>query len=204
MYNELFMQPEYPHRSYLFGCRTAQEKPSSHDYYASPLMMSSAQKLRSAMSFIHGNILVLSITNLLANFSRALVFRYASLYILALNGDATKLGLINALVPLIGLFLFPIAGYIADYVGQVKIIALSNYLSTAVILLFVLAPNWQWIAVAMLLRGVVTLQFPARSAMIVDSLSPEERGKGWGTMNTIASVLSIFAPWSAGTIVQIS
>lgn len=155
------------------------------------------------MRFMHGNILILSITNLLGNFSRALVFPYASLYILALDGDATKVGLINALAPLIGLFLFPVAGYIADYAGRVKIIALSNYLSAAVILLFVLAPSWQWIAVAMLLRGVVTLQFPARSAMIADSLSPEERGKGLGAMNTIASVLSIFAPWIAGTIVQI-
>lgn len=151
---------------------------------------------------MQGNILVLSITNLLGNFSRAMVFPYASLYILALGGEAEQIGFINALSPLIGLVLFPIAGHIADNAGRVRIIAFSYYLSGSFLLLFILAPNWQWVAVATLLRGVMALQFPARSAIIADSLSPQERGTGIATMNTLAGTLSIIAPYVAGTIIE--
>lgn len=160
------------------------------------------QKLRSTFQFMQGNILVLSITNLLGNFSRAMVFPYASLYILALGGEAAQIGFINALSPLMGLFLFPIAGYIADNAGRVRIIVFSYYLAGSFLLLFILAPNWQWIAVATLLRGVMSLQFPARSAIIADSLAPGERGKGIATMNTIGGALSIFAPYLAGSVVE--
>ncbi|MCB9150344.1 MAG: hypothetical protein H6641_16440 [Caldilineaceae bacterium] len=73
------------------------------------------------------------------------------------------------------MLLFPIAGYVADNAGQVRIIALSYYLSGTFLLLFILAPSWQWIAVATLLRRVMALQFPARSAIIADSLSPQQR-----------------------------
>ncbi len=161
-----------------------------------------AQRLRSRFQFMQGNILVLSITNLLGNFSRAMVFPYTSLYILALGGEAAQIGFINALSPLIGLFLFPIAGHITDNAGRVRIIVFSYYLSGSFLLLYVLAPNWQWIAVATLLRGVMALQFPARSAIIADSLAPEQRGTGIATMNTLAGTLSIVAPYVAGTIIE--
>lgn len=160
------------------------------------------QRLRDAFQFMRGNILVLSLTQLLGNFSRAMVFPYTSLFILALGGEAAQIGYITALSPLIGLVLFPIAGYITDNAGRVRIIAFSYYLSGSFLLLFVLAPSWQWIAVAMLLRGVMALQFPARSAMIADSLTPEERGRGIATMNTISGTLSIIAPYIAGAIVE--
>jgi len=151
---------------------------------------------------MRGNMLVLALTQLLGNFSRAMVFPYTSLYILALGGEAAQIGYITALSPLIGLVLFPIAGHITDNAGRVRIIAFSYYLSGSFLLFFVLAPTWQWIAVAMLLRGVMALQFPARSAMIADSLTPEERGTGIATMNTISGTLSIVAPYIAGAIVE--
>ncbi|MCB0083339.1 MAG: MFS transporter [Caldilineaceae bacterium] len=160
------------------------------------------QRWRHAFQFMQGNMLVLSLTNLLGNFSRAMVFPYTSLFILALGGSATQIGFINSLAPLLGLLLFPIAGYVADNAGRVRIIALSYYLSGTFLLLFILAPSWQWIAVATLLRGVMALQFPARSAIIADSLSPQQRGTGIATMNTIAGTLSIFAPYIAGAVVE--
>ena len=165
--------------------------------------MITLQTLRNSFRFLHGNILVISVTTLLGNFSRAMVFPYASLYILALGGSPEEIGFINALAPLGGLILFPIGGYLADNAGRARMIAFANYLAGAVVLIFVLAQSWQWIAVGMLLRSIISLQFPARSAIVADSLSPEDRGKGIATMNTISSTLSIFAPFIAGTVVAL-
>lgn len=165
--------------------------------------MSRPQSLRNAFSFMRGNMLVFSATDLLGNFCRRMVFPYASLYILALGGDAPRIGLVNSLGPLAGLVMFPIGGYLADHAGRVKLIALASYLQGAILLMYVLAPRWEAIAVAMLLQGFMVFQFPASSALIADSLSPRDRGKGIATMNTIAGALAIFAPYVAGTAVSV-
>jgi len=158
--------------------------------------------LKNALSFMRGNMLVLTITNLLGQFCRSMVFPYASLYILALGGEPAQIGQINALMPLAGLFLFPIAGYIADHVGRVKLIGYSGFFSGVMLLLYVLAPSWHWLAVAALLRGVVILQFPASSAIMADSLTPENRGIGIATMNTMGGVLAILSPYLAGALLD--
>jgi MFS family permease len=64
------------------------------------------------------------------------------------------------------------------------------------------APSWELIAVASLLQGLGSIQFPARSALIADSLLPGDRGKGIAMMNTMATTLAIFAPYLAGIIVE--
>ena len=43
------------------------------------------------LQFMRGNMLVLTLSNLLGNFSRAMVFPYTSLFILALGGDAAQI-----------------------------------------------------------------------------------------------------------------
>ena len=99
---------------------------------------------------------------------------------------------------------FPIAGYLTDRASRVKLIVLGNYLSVAFLLIYVLAFRWEIIAIASLMSGLVVLGFPPRSALIADSLSPEDRGRGIATMDTISSGLSIFAPYIAGIVVELS
>ena len=164
--------------------------------------MSKNRSLHDAFRFMYGNMMVFSVSDLLGNFARAMVFPYASLYILALGGDATQIGLVNSLGPLAGLIMFPIAGYVADQASRVKLILFGSYFSVAIVLMYVLAPSWELIAVAALLRGFAVLPFPARSALIADSLSPENRGRGIATMNTISNGLAIFAPYIAGVVID--
>ena len=80
----------------------------------------------NAKRLMSGNIMVFSITGLLGNFARAMVFPYASLYVLALGGDARTIGWVNFLRPLAGLIAFPIAGYLTDRASRVKLIVLGN------------------------------------------------------------------------------
>ena len=92
------------------------------------------RSLGDAFRFVSGNTLIISVTGMLGNFARAMVFPYLSLYILALGGNATQIGLINSLKPLAGLIAFPIAGYIADHASRVKLIVLANFLSALLVL----------------------------------------------------------------------
>src|SRR5512133_326878 len=132
-------------------------------------MAERAGLLRDALQPLRGNIGVFSLTDLTGNFCRSMVFPYASLYILALGGDVTQIGLVNALAPLAGLIAFPIGGYLADHTSRVKLIVLSQVLSGVIGLVYVFAPSWQAIAAAALIQGFMVVQFPSYSALIADS-----------------------------------
>jgi MFS family permease len=165
-------------------------------------MMLKVQALCERFRFVRGNYTVITLTRILGMFSRSMVFPYASLFILALDGDPTQIGLVNALKPLAGLLMFPIAGYLTDHVGRVKLIAAGGYLSGTVVLMFVVAPNWQVVALASLLQGFMVLSFPPESALIADSLSAADRATGIATMNTATNALAMFSPFLAGLIVD--
>lgn len=164
--------------------------------------MPKVRSLLGLAKFMRGNILVLTITRTLGMFCRSMVFPYASLYILALGGEPAQIGFVNSLSPLAGLIMFPLGGYLADRAGRVRLVALGGYLSSAILLLYILAPNWQAIAVARLLYGFLVFQFPPTSAIIADSLSPEHRATGVATMNTISGLFAIVAPYLAGTLID--
>lgn len=164
--------------------------------------MSRIQALRDNFSYMRGNVLVISITDLLGNFSRRMLFPYASLYILALGGSAAQIGFINSLGPLLGLIMFPLSGHLSDQTGRVKLIVLGNFFSAIFVFMYVVTPSWELIAVATALRGLLVIQFPAKSALIADSLTPKERGRGIAAMNTISNAMAIFAPFLAGTVVE--
>jgi MFS family permease len=132
-----------------------------------------------------------------------MVMPYASLYVLALGGESSQIGVINSLRPLAGLVMFPLAGYFTDRAGRKKLIAIAGYLSAATMMLYVFAPSWEWIALAAFLQGFMVIMFPPTSAIMADSLAPENRGVGIATMNTLASVLGMFSPYIAAILIQI-
>ncbi|MFT5365924.1 MAG: DHA1 family multidrug resistance protein-like MFS transporter [Candidatus Latescibacterota bacterium] len=152
--------------------------------------------------FMRGNILVLSISGALGMFSRSMAFPFTPLFILSLGGQPTDIGIIFALGPLGGLLVFPIAGYLADHTSRAKLIAFTGYFSSITILLYVFAQSWHWIALARLVQGFSVLQNPASSAIIADSLPPENRGRGMATMMTFSGTLAIFAPYLAGLLLD--
>ncbi|MEE2657592.1 MAG: MFS transporter [Candidatus Latescibacterota bacterium] len=148
--------------------------------------------------FLRGNLLVLTVSGSLGMFCRAMVFPYVPLYILSLGGDAEEVGFVYAMGPLAGLLVFPLGGYLADRLHRPRMIAFTGYLQAACLLINVLAPSWEWIAAAMLLNGFAAFQFPASSALLADSIPPQNRGRGMATMAALSGTVALAAPWVAG------
>jgi len=158
--------------------------------------------LRERLEFMNANLRILTIRQTLSKFFRRMVTPYSSLYILALGGDSARVGVVNSLHPLAGLLMFPISGYITDRRGRVKLIALAGYLSALTMLLYLVAPSWEWIALGALLQGFMVFEYPPTSAIMADSIDPKSRGTAVATMNTISSTLSMFSPYIAGVILE--
>ena len=164
--------------------------------------MTKNRSFRDALRFIQGNNLVFALTDLLGNFARGMVMPYASLYILALGGDTTQIGLASSIRPLAGLLMFPIGGYISDHARRVRLVVLGSCFSAAITLMYIFAPRWEVLAVAALLQGFAVFSLPARSSLIAASLPPEDRGRGIAAQNTISSSLTLFAPYIGGIVVD--
>jgi len=158
--------------------------------------------LRSSFRHLTGNILIFGLSDLLGNFARSMVFPYASLFILALGGNAAQIGLVALVSQIAGLVLLPIAGHITDHSDRVRIIVVSGLLAGLFPLINVFAPTWQYAALAALLSGMIVVQFPAYASLIADSLPLAGRGQGIGVLNTLSSSLAIVAPYLAGVVIE--
>jgi MFS family permease len=153
-------------------------------------------------SFLKGNVLVMTITRTLGFFARGAVFPYVSLYVLALGGTTTDVGFIDSLRPLASLLIFPIAGLLADRSGRVKLIVIAGYLSALTYLFHVFANDWIMLAVGNFINGMIVFHFPAQSALMADSLLPEQRGIGFATSSAIPGAIAVVAPYFAGYLID--
>ncbi len=158
--------------------------------------------VRERFNFMRGNLLVLTVRQTIGMFFRGMVFPYASLFILEVGGTSSQIGIVNSLRPLAGLLMFPISGYLTDRTSRVKLIALAGYLSAASMLLYVFAPSWEWIALGALIQGFMVFQFPPTSAILADSLTPENRGNGIAAMNSLATGFSLFSSYIACMLLE--
>jgi len=99
--------------------------------------------------------------------------------------------------------MFPISGYLADRTSRVKLIALADLLSAVTMLFYVFARSWEWIALGSLIQGFMVFSFPPTSAILADSLDPQNRGVGIAVMNTLANAIAMFSPYIAAIVLQI-
>ncbi len=159
---------------------------------------------RERFEFMNKNLRILTIRQTVGMFFRRMVMPYSSLFILAVGGDSSQVGVVNSLRPLAGLLIFPISGTLTDRTGRVKLIALAGYLTALTMLLYVFAPSWEWIALGALLQGFMVFQFPPSSAILADSIGPRNRGIGIATMGALANTFAMFSPYIAAVILETS
>jgi MFS family permease len=147
---------------------------------------------------MRGNLLVFTVGDAFRQLSMFITFPYFSLYVLALGGSPVDIGIVNSLRPLLGLFIYPIAGYISDHYNRVRVITITGYLSASLWLVFMLAPDWRFLALGNLLMGAMTFYFPAANSLMADSLPENRRGAGYSLWYGIPSAIGIVSPFIGG------
>jgi MFS family permease len=157
---------------------------------------------RGMFWFIRGNVLVLMVCRVLWSFSTSIVYPFFSLYILALNGSNTEIGLINSLGIVAGLILYPMGGYIADRAGRVKLIGYSTIVYAFTHIFFVLANDWRIVAVGQFTSQLLLFYMPAMNALEADSLPPGVRGRGYAVIMAVPTAVRIVAPVVGGYVID--
>lgn len=160
------------------------------------------QTVREIFSFMKGNVLVMTVCECVWRASIDIIWPFLPLYVLHLGGSYETIGLIMAGGNLASMILYPLGGYIADYQGRIKLIAYMTFIYGASFLIPAFTNSWQWLAVGMFVQSLVTFYFPARQALIADSIPPEKRGIGFAATVAIPSAFGIAAPVIGGWLID--
>jgi MFS family permease len=160
------------------------------------------RSLKNRFAFMKGNLTILTIRQVVGMFFRRMVLTYSSLFVLSVGGSSAQIGIINSVRPLAGLIMFPIAGYLTDRTSRVKLIAIADLMTGLTMLSYVIAPSWEWIAAGALIQGFMVFSFPPVSAIMADSMEPQNRGVGVAMMNTISTLISMFSPYIAALVLE--
>jgi MFS family permease len=151
--------------------------------------------------FIKGNIRTLMICRVLWSLSTSIVYPYFSFYIMALGGTSKEIGFVSSIGILAGMVLYPIGGFLADKSGRVKLIGYSTVLYALAHIPFVIAQDWQMLALGQMLAHLLLFYTPAMNALSSDSLPPGVRGRGFAIMMAVPQAIRIIAPSVGGWLI---
>jgi MFS family permease len=165
--------------------------------------MKSALHLQNSYSFIKGNFLILILTWILMNFSGPIPSTYSSLYFKGLGANDFLLGVIGFAGSIaLALVQFP-GGYLADKHGRRWLVVTMTYGMTLSYIFFIIAPTWQFIVLGLVIQNFCLLYQPALFAIMLDSVPPEKRGKGFTLQNVVNNLVSLPAAIIAGFLILI-
>jgi MFS family permease len=157
----------------------------------------------SLREVLRGNVLVVTMGTIIRQLSLFITFPFFSLYVRALGGSMVDIGVANALRPVAAMFVYPVAGVLADSYSRVRILVVTGVLNAAIIAIYLVAPDWRYLAAANFLNGLLVFRFPASSALLADSMDPGLRGRGFAAISAIPGFIGIFTPFIGGYMMTV-
>jgi MFS family permease len=158
--------------------------------------------LASMRDVLRGNVLVLTMGTVIRALSLFVTFPYFSLYVIALGGSKVDIGIVNSLRPLAAMFIYPVAGALTDSYSRVRILVAAGLVNALIMAVYMLAPDWRFLAVANFLNGLLVFRFPSESALLADSMEPGLRGRGFAALTSIPTFVGILSPFMGGYLIE--
>lgn len=159
-------------------------------------------RIRGEFSFMRGNLLTLIVSWLFVYFTFSLVFSFQSPYFRELGAPPFIIGLMGSVgAAMLGLVRIP-GAYIADKYGRRQIIVTMTFVIALSFLFHAFAPDWRFVLIGMIISNLSLIYQPALDAIHADSVPPEKRGMGYAAANVIPNIPTIFAPVTAGYLVE--
>lgn len=159
-----------------------------------------SSRMRDEFSFIKGNFLVILVGWLLIDFSREMAYTYYPLYVQALGGSASIVGLIGSAAMVTEAIVKVPGGYLADKYGRKRLIIAMTFTASLAYLFYAFAPSWHYVLVGSVLTSLCWIYTPAFDSMVIESLPEERRGTGYSMINLITRVSTTPSPLLAGVL----
>lgn len=161
-------------------------------------------RFRGRYAFIRGNFLIMVITWILMSSTGPIPGTYASEYFkTTLGANDFLLGVItfSGLIA-IALVQFP-GGYLADKHGRRWLVYSMTFGVAFAYIFFVFAPSWPLILLGAIIQNFCLLYQPALYAIMLDSVSPENRGAGFSMQAVVTNLVGLPAALIAGYLILV-
>lgn len=146
---------------------------------------------------INSNVILLSFVSLLNDFSSEMIMPILPMFLESLGAGGGAIGLVGGLRDSISSILKVFSGYWSDKTGKRKIFVFAGYLTSTIFkLLLAISRIWPLaIMFSSMERVGKGLRTAPRDAIIAESVTADQRGKGFGihrTFDTTGAVLGAF------------
>jgi DHA1 family tetracycline resistance protein-like MFS transporter len=153
--------------------------------------------------FMTRNYLVLTLTSTLWGIPTSICNTYFSLYVFGLGGTEVIIGLISALGSATFVIFAIIGGHIADLYGRKKLVGLMTLILGLSQFLVAIAPNWQFLTLAIIVTNICWMFEPAFWAILADSINEQKRGTAFAFYSCLSFIPWAVMPFIGGYLIDI-
>lgn len=152
--------------------------------------------------YLPKNAWILTSTSAVWSVGSAMANPYQSVYFASLGASPVVIGLLVAYGTAVTIFSLLIGGYIADTWGRRKVVVLFSWVSVASAFVYFLIDSPILIVLPLSLGSVASVYTPAFNSIMMDSIEPDDRIRGFAVFSAINTAPSIFAPTLGGLLIN--
>jgi len=152
--------------------------------------------------FLPKNAWILTSTSALWSIGSAMANPYQSVYWASLGATPFVIGLLVAYGTGVTVIALLLGGYIADVWGRRKVVILFSWVSVASAFVYCVIDSSVLIILPLSLASVASFYTPAFNSIMMDSIEPDDRIRGFAVFSAINTIPSVFAPTIGGLLIS--
>jgi DHA1 family tetracycline resistance protein-like MFS transporter len=156
----------------------------------------------SSFFYLPRNAWILTSTSAVWSVGSAMANPYQTLYFSSLGASALFIGLLVGYGTALTILATIIGGYIADTWGRRKVVILFSWISVASSFGYFAINSPSLIFIPLTLASISSVYNPAFNSIMMDSIDPSDRIRGFSVFNAINTFPSIFAPTFGGILMN--
>ncbi len=140
-------------------------------------------------------------TMVLANIASRMYHPLMALYLKNLGAGVQQVGLFFTLSSIAPLAFQILGGWVSDSLGRLKAVAMGSVAGMMGMLVYVVAPSWQWLLIASAASAVaMAFVSPSFQAFVAEQSDEETLGRVYGLSQSIFTIVGIVAPPLGGLL----
>jgi MFS family permease len=127
---------------------------------------------------------------------------YQSVYFASLGASPLVIGLLVGYGTGVTILALLLGGYIADTWGRRKVVILFSWVSVASAFVYCVINSFILIVIPLSLASVASIYTPAFNSIMMDSIEPSDRIRGFAVFSAVNTLPSVFAPSLGGILIN--
>jgi len=152
--------------------------------------------------FLPRSAWILTSTSAVWSIGTAMANPYQSVYFASLGAAPFQIGLLVAYGTGVTALSLLVGGYIADVWGRRRVVVIFSWVSVASAFVYCIVGSSILILVPLTLASVASFYTPAFNSIMMDSIEPGDRIRGFAVFSAINTIPSIFAPTIGGVLIN--